>query len=174
MRVEETRFDMPGREDLRDSPGHGCGRLALTEQYRLDAHDLAATEARDQCRACGIGGPPLQPVVVARHLHEDLFAQLGELAPADAVAQEQPYQWLEQMAQRKQQKLTLNRATDVLTVQADQIEIERALSKLLVNALSYTPSGGSITLNVLKRDRCAPLQLGRARCAQTVLGTAKA
>lgn len=53
-------------------------------------------------------------------------------------------------AQNKKQTLIFNRALDPIYVRADQVELERALSKLMTNAINYTPTEGSITLSVFR------------------------
>jgi PAS domain S-box-containing protein len=62
-------------------------------------------------------------------------------------------------SQRKQQTLTFNQSPEAVSVQADQAEIEQALGKLLINALSYTPTGGSITVTLLKQDESAVIEI---------------
>ncbi|MBI1258139.1 MAG: PAS domain-containing protein [Chloroflexi bacterium] len=63
------------------------------------------------------------------------------------------------VSERKQQKLIFNQASEPLAVQVDQVEIERALGKVLVNALNYTPAEGCITVNVLKQDHSAVVEI---------------
>lgn len=55
---------------------------------------------------------------------------------------------LHNKAQRKKQTLTLKRTAAPLRVQVDAEEIPKALSRMVTNALNYTPEGGTITLNV--------------------------
>ncbi len=62
-------------------------------------------------------------------------------------------------AQRKQQTLVFNRAAEALIVNGDQLELERALSKLMDNALNYTPKGGTITIATLAQDTHAVIEI---------------
>jgi len=62
-------------------------------------------------------------------------------------------------SQRKQQTLTFNQSPEALSVQADQAEIEQALGKLVINAVSYTPAGGSITVTLLKQEQSAVIEI---------------
>jgi len=55
--------------------------------------------------------------------------------------------------------VAFNPWAEPLSIQADLSEIERALGKLLINALGYTPPGGSITVNVLKQDQSAVIEI---------------
>ena len=63
------------------------------------------------------------------------------------------------ISQRKQQNLTFSPSPELLLVQVDEVEIEQALGRLLTNALSYTPAEGSITVNVLKHDHSAAIEI---------------
>ncbi|MFN8562242.1 MAG: ATP-binding protein [Anaerolineae bacterium] len=61
--------------------------------------------------------------------------------------------------QNKQQTLTFNHPDEALFVQGDQVELERALSKLLINAVNYTPKGGAISLSLLREADRAVIEL---------------
>ncbi len=63
-------------------------------------------------------------------------------------------------AQRKEQSLVLQTPREPLMVEADQVEMERALANLLNNAISYTPDGGSITilLSASQDEECAVIE----------------
>ncbi len=63
------------------------------------------------------------------------------------------------IAQRKQQTLAFNRSPEALIVNGDQLELERALSKLMDNAFSYTPKGGAITIATLAQDSHAVVEI---------------
>jgi two-component system sensor histidine kinase BaeS len=62
-------------------------------------------------------------------------------------------------AQNKKQTLIFNRAFDPVYIRADQVELERALSKLMTNAINYTPAGGTITLSVFRENNIVVLEL---------------
>lgn len=61
--------------------------------------------------------------------------------------------------QNKQQVLTFNHPPKAFMVHGDQVELERALNKLLINAVSYTPKGGAITLSILEDGDSAVIEL---------------
>lgn len=62
-------------------------------------------------------------------------------------------------AQHKQQTLIYNHPQETPVVQGDQVELERALTKLLVNALSYTPKGGTVTLTIGAENEQALIEI---------------
>lgn len=62
-------------------------------------------------------------------------------------------------AQNKKQMLTFNRALDPVYIRADQVELERALSKLVTNAINYTPAEGTITLSVFRENESVVIEL---------------
>jgi PAS domain S-box-containing protein len=86
--------------------------------------------------------------------------QAYTLAPVDLneLAQDE-VDALQTKARRKKQTLTLNRAAAPLLVQVDAEEMPKALSRLVINALNYTPEGGTITLNVRQDDDAALLEI---------------
>lgn len=61
--------------------------------------------------------------------------------------------------QHKQQTLTFTHPDDSLLVQGDEVELERALGKLLINAITYTPKGGDISLSLIQHDGSAVIEL---------------
>ncbi len=62
-------------------------------------------------------------------------------------------------AQNKQIEFRFNRALDPLLIRGDQVELERALSKLIINAISYTPAEGTITLSVFAENNNVVIEL---------------
>jgi signal transduction histidine kinase len=62
-------------------------------------------------------------------------------------------------AQQKKQTLIFNRALDPLTVRADQLELQRALNKLVTNALTYTPEEGKITISIFREASNALIEV---------------
>ncbi len=63
------------------------------------------------------------------------------------------------VAKQKEQTLTFNPPAEELLVRADQVELDRALDKLIVNAISYTPAGGTITLSTHKEQDSAVIEI---------------
>lgn len=64
------------------------------------------------------------------------------------------------MAEERGLALTFSEEVGLPTVQADRMQIERVLGILLMNALNYTPSGGSIEISTHSQHQNGALWLG--------------
>ena len=62
-------------------------------------------------------------------------------------------------ALRKKQKLVITPAPNDLLVEADQVELERALANVITNGLTYTPEDGTITVTPYQVKDCVVIEI---------------
>jgi PAS domain S-box-containing protein len=66
---------------------------------------------------------------------------------------------LEPLAERHGHSLHFRCDDEHLTIEADEVQLSRAIQNLVVNAVSYTPQGGDITLAVYQQDNRAVVEV---------------
>jgi PAS domain S-box-containing protein len=63
------------------------------------------------------------------------------------------------VAEKKQITFTLDLAEDMISIQADQADLRRAITNLVENALNYTPTGHTVTVRTAKQVDKALLEV---------------